>query len=54
MRWSCGVGRSSLWSIVVTAWFPGAVVTHNKACSLVLDLFKSVNACLIVGVMCSS
>ena len=28
------------------AWFPGEVVTHNKACSL----FKSVNVCLVVGI----
>ena len=32
------------------AWFPGEVVTHNKACSPVLDPFKSVDVCLIVGV----
>ena len=33
-----------------TAWFPGVVVTHNKACSMVLDQFKWVDVCLVVGV----
>ena len=32
------------------AWFPGEVVTHNKACSLALDPFKLVDVCLVVGV----
>ena len=32
------------------AWFPGEVVTHNEACSLALDPFKLVDACLVVGV----
>ena len=32
------------------AWIPGVVVTHNEACSLALDLFKSVNICLTVEV----
>ena len=32
------------------AWFPGAVVAHNEACSLALDPFKSVNVRLLVGV----
>ena len=32
------------------AWFPGAIVTHNEACSLALDPLKSVNVCLVVGI----
>ena len=33
-----------------TTWFPGVVVSHNEARSLALDLFESVNVCLIVGI----
>ena len=33
-----------------TAGFPGAVVTHNEACSMMLDPFKSIDVCLVVGI----
>ena len=29
------------------AWFPGAVVTHNEACNVALDPFKSVDVFLV-------
>ena len=32
------------------AWFPGVLVTHNEVCSLALDLFESVDICLIVEI----
>ena len=28
------------------------IVTHNEACSLALDPFKSVIVCLVVGIPC--
>ena len=35
--------------LVTQHWFPGAVVTHNGACSLALDPFKSAMSAWLWG-----